>query len=329
MPEGNIYDNRDIINSADLIVSDGIKYDLRIKSSINSIRAPSAEYLPSSSIANNLGVTGTLDYVLRMKAGQYWNEANYGMAICVLEKATVLMQSSSIGWSKKDFFRIVNWLIDLGWLRRAEEWRKWINANIPDDLTTNPPSREQPFDYQKLYQSAVLLNTDLVEVGEVPGCCAKCAKYRRRIYSISGKDRRFPKLPTDFHQNCALTAYPFVYGVMEPSFSCKDISQYSKRAFADDRTQEEIALFAKRVEQIEKLQINLIRQPNPARTSYLIIRKYLPDLAPKSMSGYMRMYNSQSKNYLKLLDAASAAGIKLPASIDDLLEMESRGFLLL
>lgn len=328
MPDGNIYDHRDIIYSANTIMSDGDKYDLRSRASISSIKTPVKEYFPTSSIAINLGFTGTLDYVLRMKASQYWNEANYGMSISVLEKATVLMQSSSIDWPKKDFFRVVNWLIDLGCLRRAEQWRQWINANIPDDLTTNPPSKELPYDYQKLYADAAAFKTDLVEVGEVVACCAKCAKYRRRIYSISGRDRRFPTLPKDIHQNCALVARPYKDGVMEPSFSCDNISSYSNRAFDDDRTQEEIALFAKRVEQIEKMQTGLIRQPDPARTAYYILKKYLPDVAPKSMSGYMRMYNAKSKNYLNIIKAADANSIKLPTSIDDLLVIEKQGYLL-
>ena len=84
------------------------------------------------------------------------------------------------------------------------------------------------------------VGTDLVELVNSGPCCEKCAKYRRRIYSISGKDKRFPKFPADYEPHGCMSAYPYIDGVMEPSFDAKDIVRYSNRPFVDDRTEEEI-----------------------------------------------------------------------------------------
>lgn len=315
MPVGDIYDNRDIIYSADNIISDGVQYDLTDRASIYSIAIPAYDLSTKSPIVQKLGVTGCLDYVLRMKAGQYWNEGQYGLSTTCLGKATKMMLFSDVGWPKKDYYRIVNELVDLGRLKKAEEWKEWINANVPNDL----PQDDVGADLAELQDECNLMDTDLVEVGDIGGCCPKCAKYRKRIYSLNGKDRRFPRFPSDFHTNCGLCAGFYCYGDLRPSFQCKDIIKYSNRPFVDDRSQEEKETYQKRLNMI---QMNPIYEPNPARTSYYLIKKYFPDLAPKSMSGYMRMYNAKSKNYLKLIDTVTAEGLRLPKTVADLYELE-------
>lgn len=216
MPAGDIYDNRDIIYSADDIISDGVQYDLTDRNSIYSIEIPHFDLFPSSQIAQNLGVTGCLDYVLRMRSGRYWNDGKYGLSTTCLGQATKLMLYSDVGWPKKDYYRIVNELIDLGRLKKAKEWEEWINKHIPDDPSVSPIAES--------------------------------------------------------------TYGPIIWAT-----------------------------------------------PNPARTSYYLIKKYFPDLAPKSMSGYMRMYNAKSKNYLKLIDVVTSEGLRLPETIGDLYELEESG----
>lgn len=53
---------------------------------------------------------------------------------------------------------------------------------------------------------------------EVVGCCscAACAKYRKRIYCLSGNDIRFPKIPDyilKHSYHCRLSIYPFSLGI--------------------------------------------------------------------------------------------------------------------
>ena len=87
------------------------------------------------------------------------------------------------------------------------------------------------------------LSTDLVEADYFNGCCGECAKYRGRWFSISGKDKRFPKMPPeDYGCTCqGLSFYPVIYGISEPTSCPKNVNiiKYSNRPFVDDRTEEE------------------------------------------------------------------------------------------
>lgn len=85
-----------------------------------------------------------------------------------------------------------------------------------------------------------LLETDLVITSHAEICCERCARYRNRIYSLTGADRRFPKIPEDFDSSCcSISLYPFVWGVSEPGLLCDDPIKYSNRPFSDDRTDDE------------------------------------------------------------------------------------------
>lgn len=44
---------------------------------------------------------------------------------------------------------------------------------------------------------------------------------------------------------------------------------------------------------------------------YYRIKYAMPEIAPKSIAGYTKMKNAQSENFMKLYDAAKAAGIKI------------------
>ena len=164
------------------------------------------------------------------------------------------------------------------------------------------------------------LGTDLVEADYFLGCCSECAKYRGRIFSISGKDKRFPKKPTRYGCTCqGLTFSPFIYGVDEPMYYPKGVNiiKYSNRPFIDDRTQQEKEDYAvyRKSQDNEKW-----FKPYASRISklqaydfkcYNELKKILPEIAPKSLQGYRRMKNSNSKNYQKISQIALEKGLNL------------------
>lgn len=95
-------------------------------------------------------------------------------------------------------------------------------------------------------ENAKELGTDLVEADYFRGCCGECAKYRKRWFSISGKDKRFPKMPVDYGCTCSgIDFSPVIYGISEPTYAdeIEDIIEYSNRPFVDDRSEEEIKIF--------------------------------------------------------------------------------------
>ncbi len=321
---GSYYENRDIINAATFIVSDGVAYDLTDIQSIRSIKIPNYHIYAPNKVGEELGVTGCLDYVLRMRSGLYWREGNFDLSIACLEKATELMKYSSVGWPPKDFFRIVNELNDLGRFKRAEKWKAWIEHNIPGATSAIAPiaatmeSREPLSSQQRkeLLEGCKYLDTDLVEVGDSGVCCEVCAKYRNRIYTLTGKDSRFLRFPKDFHKSCGLSVYPYIWGVHEPVFSCSDPVSYSNRPFSDDRTAEEKANREKWLQKMTQ-QPEVLKTPSLTRIIYYRLKQILPDDSPKSLSGFSRMRKSNSKNYQALVKKAEAAGFVFPQTLDD------------
>lgn len=155
------------------------------------------------------------------------------------------------------------------------------------------------------YQAAKHNSNDLMISGNSGSCCSKCAKFRRRIYSISGNDKRFPKLPT---YECTCNGVPFfVYqdGMMT-HFPSDDIVAYSNRPFIDDRTDEEkrgyqyvldSRFYEKCIENDRKLYGQLMQQ--------------IPDTMPKSFTAFRRMKNSNSKSFRILSAKAAALGVDI------------------
>ena len=151
------------------------------------------------------------------------------------------------------------------------------------------------------------LNTDLFEMTEHHPTCAECAKYQGRVYSISGKNKKFPEVPEiikykgQIHSKCRHDFYPFMEGsrsVLHP-----DIVRFSNRPFVDDRSDEEINEY----EADTKKQADLIRD----KSEYKKICDKLPDNAPKTFAGYRKMKNSKSDNYQKLKEICKSVGIRI------------------
>lgn len=324
-PKGSYYENRDLINAADFIVSDGVEYDLTDKKSIYSIKAPRYIHGNKNKVSQELGATGYLEYVLRMHSGKLWNEREFDLSMACLEKATELMKYSTMGWPPKDFFRIVNELNDLGRLKKAKEWKAWIERNVPGAIAAQIPvavsiDRREPLsseERRELKKDCDYLETDLVEVGSSGVCCEVCAKYRNRIYTLTGKDPRFPKLPKDFHKSCGLSVHPYIWDVSEPVFVCGDPIQHSNRPFVDDRTREEIANREEWIRKVGGQQQEVVREPSLPRIIYYQLVQRFPELAPKSFSGFSRMRNANSKNYQEIVRKAAEAGFIFPITIEE------------
>lgn len=309
-PAGSLYDNRDIYYNARYIVSDGQKHDLEDVKSIESIKPPKFDNFNS----NSLGVCGNMVYVLRMKASGLKNEGKNETALALLKRATEMMPVSGILWNKKDYERFPQWLREAGEFEAAQNAQKCI-----DDLF------ETSLNYKKRtndinMRNADELGTDLVEASYFNGCCGECAKYRGRWFSISGKDKRFPKMPVDYDCTCpGIDFFPVIEDISEPIYCPQDtdIITWSNRPFIDDRSDEEKEIFnffrkeSENEEWFEQYRDRFERLKFYDRKKFEQLKKELPDMAPKSFNGYMRMKNSNSKNYQKLSESAAEIGIFL------------------
>lgn len=195
-------------------------------------------------------------------------------------------------------------------LKNSESKQTEFNEEIPSEAKDDTPANL--YDTFPYYDSeyvhftldnAKKLNTDLLEADYPEPASDIEAKYRGRIFSISGKDKRFPQLPKDIFET-RLGLYPFIFGISEPLY-CPPGQEiaFSNRPFVDDRDQDEIQAFDAIIKEVLRKAKN--------EKDYAWILNNLPDLAPKSLSGYSRMRNSNSANFIKIKKAAAEKGYEI------------------
>lgn len=153
------------------------------------------------------------------------------------------------------------------------------------------------------------LGTNLMESSYFDGCCGECAKYRGRWFSISGRDRRFPKMPINYLCSCqGIEFYPVILGVSEPSYCPRstDIIQWSNRPFIDDRTSVERATHQ---HYIDGIIIENIKQQD--KIDYEKLCDLFPGDIPKTFSAYRKMKNLENDTFLNIASRALSYGIDI------------------
>lgn len=109
------------------LVSDTEMYDLENVKSIQSIK------VPDFGLQNDFegyGVKGSLDYVLRMKAGNLFNRNEKELCSACLWKATELMFANKyMVWRKHDYERLIYWHIQLGMFDEVEKAKNYLTKN--------------------------------------------------------------------------------------------------------------------------------------------------------------------------------------------------------
>lgn len=179
-------------------------------------------------------------------------------------------------------------------------------------------------------RNAKLLDTDLVEATFEMNCCDECTKYRGRVFSISGRDNRFPKLPKYINCDCVgISFHPFLYGISHPTYKehfrpGDDIVSFSNRPFVVERTDFERETAAKQREyentkkavhdfyeaDLQKLSL----WDSEHREEYEKLCRLLPETAPKSLGGYTRMKLTNSKGFQALAKRARFVGMNIQIS---------------
>ncbi|MBO3062728.1 phage minor capsid protein [Mammaliicoccus fleurettii] len=140
-------------------------------------------------------------------------------------------------------------------------------------------------------------NNDLVYVTGNLDTCSECAKYQDKVFSLTGKDTRFPQLDVrdviPVHPNCKCSVRPFVADFKSDS----EINKYVAKGKdfnpnLDPRTK-------KQRESYEHDQ-QLKRKARQEMKDYNSIKAILGDDAPKSLGAYRRMKRSNSTGYVKM-----------------------------
>lgn len=313
--DGQMYNtipkNADNWYSAQHLISDGAKYDLESVEGIRSIKVPNFKY---QDIFAGYGVTGSLDYVLRMKAGNFYNRKEKELCSVCLWKATELMLENKYGgWRKEDYDRLVNWHNALGMFDEARKAEKYLQGH-PNYLGNSFKSLASQIKNSAL-ENAKRFNCDLIAFHDYgTGCCSECSKMTGRVYSISGKSKKYPKLPEyvkqhgNFHEGCRCTMTVFFDRETEVYYKGKKVNavKASNRPYVDDRTQQEIKMYNKYIDGIK-----LKEEQEADKKEYYSICELLPDIAPKSFSAYRRMKGQKTENFKRLVEIANANGISI------------------
>ncbi|MFE8697972.1 phage minor capsid protein [Cytobacillus sp. FJAT-53684] len=112
---------------------------------------------------------------------------------------------------------------------------------------------------------------DLVYVNFVGITCELCSKYQGRVYSVSGKDKRFPALTVrpPYHGHCVHNATPWVERYQDED-DVKQALKDSNRVFTDNRTEQNI----KKYEEIQREK----SKKNETRKQWIRYKSRMPDL---------------------------------------------------
>jgi len=136
---------------------------------------------------------------------------------------------------------------------------------------------------------------DLVYVNYVGITCELCAKYQGRVYSISGRDPRFPKLEVrpPYHSHCvhSISAWIEEY---TPADEVERMIRQSNRPFTDNRTEANIRRY-------ERIQREKSRK-NETRKQWIRYKAVLPDETP-DLRTFASMKARNTKAYRELQEA--------------------------
>lgn len=139
---------------------------------------------------------------------------------------------------------------------------------------------------------------DLVKMTSHYGACPVCVPYEGRVYSLSGKDKRFPSIKNvpgfrdgynNIHPRCSHRIGVWVekYGDAE-----KEIKNSNKPFEVPKEKQDSVNKY------YEEQQKKAVLRNN--KKQYEKMKIALGEEAPKSFQGYLKMKNSNSDNYKEL-----------------------------
>jgi hypothetical protein len=249
-----------------------------------------------------------LEYLLKMRASEEREKENYELSYALMYKAIEGMKASRIMYGKKEYMQFIMWLYKDGRIEEAAMLEKRLRREEPEVFDINLFHKNHFLSEIKQCND---LGTDYVYCGGHTYTCSECAKYQNRVYSISGKDSAYPKLPDfvyeygGFHPGCRHGFHPF-FGdsIADKNGNYVDALEYSNRPFVDDRTPEEIEGYNQYLKKAEK---ERLRDEN--LKAFYILKKELPDVMPKSYSTFAKYKAHNSDKYINILNSANEKGI--------------------
>lgn len=235
-------------------------------------------------------------YQLQRKATEHKKEGRLDLAIECLEKSNRIMLLTPHSYLKKDFLRLVEYLKLDKQFDKARDVEAELRKNLPylfnGETIKNAQLEEIKSDLISFHGSSI---------------CPLCSIYNQRTFSKQGNDKRFPSfsLFPDILKviNCPECGCYLGFGEgndFDYNGSLSESIKNSNRPFIDMRTDEQkIGYEQHKIEKVEQ---------EKDKQDYDWLCEFLPELAPKSFSGYRKMKKLKSKNYLKIVEATLENG---------------------
>lgn len=309
---------------ADVLVSDGKIYDMNDPADIRQIPVPNPWY----SMASLPSATQSLDYVLRMKAGNAYKKMNFDLCSALLWKSTELMLSNrSVEWSGYDYRRIINWHYQMNMPEESEKAKLYLER-FPRYLSARPANMS--FDEKakirigNIKKETKQSNCDLVYFDNVEsGCCEECEKRIGRVYSLYGSSRQYKPVPRyaashgNFHEGCRCVCRPYYYKITKTITrhgEFVDAVESTQRPYEDLRTDEQKAQYeayeqrsSKKMSE-EEYEREYSIQKGKRLALFQKCKELCPELTPDTLTGFSRIRTQKTKRYLQIVECLKQQG---------------------
>lgn len=161
---------------------------------------------------------------------------------------------------------------------------------------------------------------DLLMMTEHYPTCEACAVLQGRVYSISGRDKRFPPLSRAFpsgyrnvHPNCRHVMTYWIEEMQSPE-EIRAALVRSNAPFTDNRSDEEIALYSKQQADSRRMRAD--------RSQFERYRQRLGEDAPKSFHTFRRIKNADGQKWKEMQE--KYRNYLYSQDFDDIIDMKGK-----
>lgn len=185
-------------------------YDMDSLDGIESIPVPAKDYNTRNDTKD------CIYYVLQRKATEHKKNGHMDLAIACLRKSNDLSDYEQHPLlTQKEYMRVIKYLEYAKRFEEAAVEAEKIAKKHPEfndkRISNIPRIKEALRKNKKNKNDFVLVSTN--------NRCPICKKYNAKIYSISGKTKKYPKLPAEivkdggFCPDCYLSLYSYIDGI--------------------------------------------------------------------------------------------------------------------
>lgn len=188
-------------------------YDMDSLEGIRSIPVPAKNYSTGDPTKD------CIYYVLQRKATEHKKNGKMDLAIACLRKSNELSDYEPRPLLlEKDYLRLVKYIASTGNTVLAQEEEKKIYTKHPEFLDkriNNKKSLDEILKKQRRHHS------DLIFI-KTNQHCPTCKRYNHKIYSITGKTKKYPTLPNEFRtyggfcKDCSVCFSVYFEGISQP-----------------------------------------------------------------------------------------------------------------